>query len=158
MILPGVATAILRGRAQPQLELLSYVAAILLHALLGILLIPRLGLTGALEAMVASALLYCACFFAVLPSRRFAFLPGGTWKVSMETLWIMLPAFALAALSWRLPLIGMDLPRWEALLLGAGLLAASAAIGFGLLLAIRYFRREDLARIFPGQPRREIQS
>jgi O-antigen/teichoic acid export membrane protein len=135
----GVSAAIARGVGRTSLELEWSGVALLLHGTLGVLLVPRLGLPGALVA-VAIANFAAALWFAIRLSRAQA------WPVR-STLWepFILPGLAMAAGVLAGSGLAHVIPvPWLAL----GVSAAAAGLAcLAVLLLTRHLAWGELARL-----------
>jgi O-antigen/teichoic acid export membrane protein len=136
----GVSGAIARGVGRTSMELEWSAWALVLHAGLGVWLVPRLGLAGALVAIVA-ANTAAAMWFAT----RLAATQG--WPVG-RMLWepFVLPALAIAVgvLAGDIA-TGAMAPSWPALFIAAGVgsLACAAA-----LVATHYVPWHEIEQLF----------
>ena len=141
----GVSGAIARGVGRTHLELEWSALALVLHGTLGVLLVPRQGMLGALIAIVV-ANTGAALWFAL----RLARAQG--WPVA-RMLWepFLAPGLAVGAgvLGGSLAVRATSGP-WPALVVAGGVAAfASGAV----LLATRYASWREIARLVrPGAP------
>jgi O-antigen/teichoic acid export membrane protein len=138
-VVGGVSGAIARGVGRTPIELEWSGVALVLHAALGLLLVPRLGLLGALVA-IAFANFAAALWFAIRLSRAQA------WPIS-RTLWepFLLPALAMAAGvfagSWleraiRLPWLALGVSGAVAALACLAVLLVSRHLAWGEVMAL----------------------
>ncbi len=138
-VVGGVSGAIARGAGRTGIELEWSGLALVLHAILGALLIPRMGLAGALVA-IAIANTVAAVWFAL----RLAHALG--WRTG-RILWepFAVPALAVAAGAWAgARIASMLVTPWFALL-AAG--AVAGAVALALLFAFRHVRAEELVSL-----------
>ena len=135
----GVSSAIARGAGRTALELEWSTVALVLHGTLGVLLVPKLGLLGALAA-IGVANVVSALWFAVRLSR------SQGWPASWALLEpFALPVLAMAAGYWAGSGLAHAIPiPW----LAFGVSAAVAAIAcLAVLLATRYLAWGELVQL-----------
>jgi O-antigen/teichoic acid export membrane protein len=138
-IAAGVSSAIARGVGRTSIELEWSGLALVLHAALGVVLVPRLGLLGALVA-IAVANFAAAQWFAL----RLARAQG--WPITWA-LWepFLLPLLAVAAGTFAgLGLAHAFHPPWLALVVSAGTAGLTC---LGVLLATRHLAWAEIARL-----------
>ncbi|HXJ70876.1 MAG TPA: lipopolysaccharide biosynthesis protein [Verrucomicrobiae bacterium] len=135
----GISSAIARGVGRTSLELEWSGVALLLHGALGLLLVPRLGLLGALVA-IASANLGSALWFAIRLCR------AQGWPVG-RALWepFLLPGLAMAAgVVAGSPLAHVIRSPWLAL----GVSSAVAGVAcLGVLFATRHLAWGEVVQL-----------
>jgi len=138
-IAAGISAAIARGVGRTSIELEWSSVALVLHAALGLLLVPRLGLLGALVA-ISFANVAAALWFAIRLSRAQA------WPVR-RTLWepFLLPALAMAAGvlagSWfehaiRMPWLALGVSGTVAALTCLAVLLVTRHLAWGEMLGL----------------------
>jgi len=138
-VVGGVSGAIARGAGRTGLELEWSAVALVLHAALGALLIPRMGLAGALVA-IAIANVAAGMWFALRLARALGWHAG---RIVWEP--YAVPALAVAAGAWAGErLCSAIAAPWLALISG-GFLAGAVALA--LLFAFRHVRAEELMNL-----------
>lgn len=138
-VVGGVSGAIARGAGRTGIELEWSAIGLVLHTLLGLVLVPRMGLAGALVA-IAIANSVAAVWFAL----RLAHVLG--WRAG-RILWepFAVPALAVVAGAWAgARLAALFTGPWLALVVGG---AAAAAVALALLFAFRHVRAEELVSL-----------
>jgi O-antigen/teichoic acid export membrane protein len=138
-VVGGVSGAIARGAGRTRLELEWSAVALVLHAALGALLIPRMGLAGALVA-IAIANVVAGVWFALRLAHALGWRAG---RIVWEP--YAVPALAVAAGAWagERASSAVAVP-WLALISG-GVLAGAVALA--LLFAFRHVRAEELVSL-----------
>ena len=138
-VVGGITGAIGRGVAKIGIELEWSVLAIVIHLGLGLWLVPRMGLTGALIAL-AVANIVAALWFVTRLRRSLG------WPVG-RMLWepFAVPVIAIALGAWLgARIAGAIASPWWALVASA---AAASVVSFGFLLAFRHVQWREIVSL-----------
>jgi O-antigen/teichoic acid export membrane protein len=146
----GMASSVARGIARTDLEAWFHVTSGALHVALSFLLLPRIGLTGALIGSIAGNAAGAVVFLSALSSA----LGWSRASVLIAPNLAPFAAIALGALagSWvdgRLPDPRMDLLGWLLVGVVAGI---SATVALAALLATRYVDLREVRAMLAGSP------